>query len=179
MDVPEIDLHPEVVPGNGPDAAVMLCREFVDNCLKAGFREIRIITGGGKRGTGEPRLRSHIEKRVLAGYFSQIEYTGYEQSGAVIRVRFFPQKMPSTSAYKRKQTAQMEKQRDKKKKERLLISINRLELAKKYVRENNIRLARIKLNQIFNEYGLERLDKMAEVEEINKRIDEMEKKLRG
>src|SRR5262245_53063878 len=86
-EIPSIDLHPEAVPGSGPEAALLAARGFLEGCLRRGDRDARLITGLGLRGDGTPRLRSRVESEVLPAFHARIESQHYEQHGAVIRLR--------------------------------------------------------------------------------------------
>jgi hypothetical protein len=151
--VPSIDLHPEHVRGTGPEAALMACRDFLDRSLRAGHREVRIITGLGTRGDGTPRLRTRVEQDVLGSYFSSIESQAYEQGGAVIHLWLRPRAVAPTAAYKRHQRHQAERQDTAGREERLLVAYDRLDAAEKAFEEGDWRRCRLKLNQVAKEFG--------------------------
>ena len=151
--VPSIDLHPEKMGGNGPDAAVRACRSFLDKALKAGHRQVRIITGLGLRGDGTPRLRQRIEDSVLPGYARHIEQTAYEQGGAVIKVWLKAQAGPLTGAWHRHQRRHAERRQLAEREERYMVAWDRLDAAEAALDEGDLRRARLKLNQVAREFG--------------------------
>ncbi len=154
-DVPSIDLHPEKVGGAGPEAALRACRAFLDRSLKAGHRQVRIITGVGLRGDGTPRLRTRVEDEVLGAYFSHIEQRGYEQGGAVIRLWLRAQAQKPSAGWQRQQRRQQERQALAGREERLMVAQDRLELAEAALDDGDLRRCRLKLNQVAKEFGWE------------------------
>lgn len=150
---PSIDLHPEKVGGSGPEAALQACRAFLDRSLKAGHRQVRIITGVGLRGDGTPRLRSRVEQEVLSAYFSHIEQQSYEQNGAVIRVWLKAQSQKPSAGWHRQQRRHQERQAVAGREERLMVAQDRLELAEDAWEDGDLRRCRLKLNQVAREFG--------------------------
>jgi hypothetical protein len=153
--VPSIDLHPEKIGGQGPEAALMACRAFLDRSLKAGHRQVRIITGVGLRGDGTPRLRTRVEEEVLGAYFSSIEQRSYEQGGAVIKLWLKAGAPTVTSAWKRHARQQQAKVHLAGREERLMIAQDRLDAAEDALDEGDLRRCRLKLNQVAKEFGWE------------------------
>jgi DNA-nicking Smr family endonuclease len=151
--IPSIDLHPEKVGGAGPEAALQACRAFLERSLKAGHRQVRIITGVGLRGDGTPRLRSRVENEVLGAYFSAIEQQAYEQGGAVIKLWLRAQSKPPSGSWQRQQRRQAERQALAGRAERLMVAQDRLELAEDALDEGDLRRCRLKLNQVAKEFG--------------------------
>lgn len=152
---PSIDLHPEKIRGDGPEAALTACRAFLDRALKAGHRQVRIITGVGLRGDGTARLRTRVEQEVLSAYFSHIEQQQYEQNGAVIRVWLRAQAQKPSTAWKRHQRRHLEQAVMVGREERLLVGFDRLDAAEQAFEEGDWRRCRLKLNQVAKEFGLE------------------------
>jgi Smr domain len=150
-----IDLHPDRIPGSGPEAALMACRNFLDKALAAGHRRVRIITGLGLRGDGTPRLRSRVEQEVLPGYLSRIEQTGYEQGGAVIVVWFKPGGGKPSAAWTRHERRHVERRDLADREERFMVGWERLEAAQTALEEGDLRRCRLKLNQVAKEFGFE------------------------
>jgi hypothetical protein len=143
-----IDLHPDQVPGQGPEAAIRAARAFLDRALKAGAREVRLITGLGMRGDGTPRLRGRIEQDVLPAYFRHIEQQGYEQGGAVIHLWLKATAQKPTPAHARHERRKNERLSVAVREERLEISYQRLEAAEVFLEENDLKKVRLKLNQV-------------------------------
>jgi hypothetical protein len=152
---PSIDLHPEKIPGNGPEAALRACRAFLDKALAAGHRQVRIVTGVGLRGDGTPRLRKRVEEEVLGAYYSRIEQTAYEQGGAVIKVWLTAAERKPAAAWHRHQRHQRERSAVADREERLLVAWDRLEAAESAFEEGDLRRCRLKLNQVAKEFGWE------------------------
>jgi len=153
--VPSIDLHPDKIRGQGPEAALLACRQFLDRALGAGHRQVRIITGLGLRGDGTPRLRQRVEDEVLSAYFSQIEQRDYEQGGAVIRLWLKAQAQRPNAAWKRHARKGAEREALAGREERLLVAFDRLEAAEEAYEDGDWRRVRLKLNQVAKEFGLE------------------------
>ncbi len=151
--IPSIDLHPDALPGKGPEGALMALRAFLENALRAGHREVRIITGVGTRGDGTPRLRHRVETEVLSGFALKIESQAYEQNGAVIRLRLKTTVQRPSAAYLRAKVLEDDQVRIVKREERYELCWQRLDMAKEYLDENNLRKARLKLNQVARELG--------------------------
>ncbi|MES2201437.1 MAG: Smr/MutS family protein [candidate division FCPU426 bacterium] len=151
-ELPFIDLHPEKIPGPGPEPALAACRGFLDMALRNGWKEVRIITGIGIHGDGTPRLRSRVEKEVLSAYYSSIESQHYEQGGAVIRLRLSPPAQHPGPAQRRKLQKEAEHRRSMQKEERLMVLLERFEAAEAYFDESDLRRVRLKLNQILREF---------------------------
>jgi hypothetical protein len=152
---PSIDLHPENIPGSGPEAALRACRSFLDKALKSGHREVRIITGVGLRGDGTPRLRQRVEQEVLAGFYRFVEQTSYEQGGAVIHVWLRAVDQKPTTAWVRHQRHLAERSQVADREERLGIAYDRLDQAEAAFEEGDFRRCRLKLNQVAREFGWE------------------------
>jgi hypothetical protein len=150
--IPSIDLHPEKVGGAGPEAALQACRAFLDRSLKAGHRQVRIITGVGLRGDGTPRLRSRVEAEVLGAYFSAIEQQAYEQGGAVIKLWLRAQSQRPSGSWHRQQRLAFRLALAGRA-ERLMVAQDRLELAEDALDEGDLRRCRLKLNQVAKEFG--------------------------
>jgi transcriptional antiterminator Rof (Rho-off) len=148
-----IDLHPDQVPGQGPEAAVRAARAFLDRALKAGFREVRLITGVGLRGDGTPRLRARIEQDVLPAYFRYIEQQSYEQGGAVIKLWLKGGAQVPTAAHAKHERKKNERQAVAVREERLEIAYQRLEAAEDFFEENDLKKVRLKLNQVARDLG--------------------------
>ena len=151
--IPSIDLHPEKVPGDGPEAALRACRQFLDQCLRAGHRQARIITGVGLRGDGTARLRTRVEQEVLGAYFSQIEQQAYEQGGAVIKLWLRSQQQKPAASWHRQQRQRQERSQVAGREERLLVAGDRLDAAWDALDEGDLRRCRLKLNQVAREFG--------------------------
>jgi hypothetical protein len=151
--IPSIDLHPDQVRGSGPEAAILACRAFLDRSLKAGFREVRLITGVGMRGDGTPRLRGRIESDVLPGYFRYIEQQAYEQQGAVIHLWLKPTAQKASGTYVKHQRHRDEREKVTHREQRLEVAYQRLELAEDAFEEGDWRRVRLKLNQVAREFG--------------------------
>lgn len=152
---PSIDLHPEKIGGSGPEAALQACRAFLDRSLKAGHRQVRIITGVGLRGDGTPRLRSRVEQEVLGAYYSHIEQQSYEQGGAVIRVWLKAQVQKPSAGWQRQHRRNEERQALAGREERLMVAGDRLDMAEDALAEGDLRRCRLKLNQVAREFGWE------------------------
>jgi hypothetical protein len=152
-DVPSIDLHPDKIRGSGPEAAIRACRDFLDRSLRAGHRELRIITGVGLRGDGTPRLRTRVEEEVLGAYYRQIEQQSYEQGGAVIHLWLKPQVQTPSKTWQREQRHQDERRQVAGREERLLVAWDRLALAEEAYEDGDLRRCRLKLNQLAKEFG--------------------------
>ncbi len=146
--VSSIDLHPDQLPGQGPEAAIRAARNFLDRSLKAGQREVRLITGVGLRGDGTPRLRSRIEADVLPAYFRYIEQQSYEQNGAVIHLWLKPMAQKASAAHVRHERKKAERQQVAVREERLEIAYERLDAAEAFLEEGDLKKVRIKLNQV-------------------------------
>jgi len=153
--IPSIDLHPENMPGDGPEGALRACRAFIDQALRAGHKQVRIITGLGTRGDGTPRLRSRVENDVLAGYFQSIEQQAYEQGGAVIKLWLKPPISKPGGAYLRQSRRQEERSQVAVREERLMVGWDRLGAAETALDEGDLRRCRLKLNQLAREFGWE------------------------
>lgn len=153
--IPSIDLHPEKIRGDGPEAALRACRDFLDRSLAAGHREVRIITGLGLRGDGTPRLRKRVEEQVLGGYHSRISGVHYEQGGAVLRVQLQPGNSAGGPLQRRRQRAELERNQRAAREERLLVAWDRLDAAAAALDEGDLRRCRLKLNQLAREHGWE------------------------
>lgn len=151
--VSSIDLHPDQLPGKGPEAAVQAARNFLDRSLKAGQREVRLITGVGLRGDGTPRLRNRIEQDVLPAYFRYIEQQSYEQNGAVIHLWLKPMAQKATSAHVRHERKKAERRELAVREGRLEIAYQRLEAAEDLLEEGDLKKVRIKLNQVARDLG--------------------------
>jgi hypothetical protein len=167
-----IDLHPDQVPGQGPEAAIRASRSFLDRALKAGAREVRLITGLGMRGDGTPRLRSRIEQDVLPAYYQHIEQQGYEQGGAVIHLWLKASSQKPTAAHARHERKKHERQAVAIREERLEIAYQRLEAAEVFLEEGDLKKVRIKLNQAARDLGWPSRDAaFASVEEAGGSLD--------
>jgi hypothetical protein len=150
-ETPFIDLHPDKISGSGPETALLACRRFLDEALRRGWKEVRIITGIGIHGDGTPRLRSRVEKDVLSSFSSYIDSQHYEQGGAVIHLFLLPPAPLPDKRYQRKHSKELEHKRFIAKEERLLVALERFEAAEVYFDEGDFRRARLKLNQIMKE----------------------------
>src|SRR5229473_2207627 len=107
-ETPFIDLHPDKISGPGPETALLACRRFLDEALRRGWKELRIITGIGIHGDGTPRLRLRVEKEVLSAYSTHIESQHYEQGGAVIHLFLLPPAPKPDKQYLRKHAKEQE-----------------------------------------------------------------------
>jgi hypothetical protein len=149
--IPEIDLHPEKIQGTRPENALAACRNFLQECVRQQAFEARIITGFGLHGDGTPRLRMRVEREVLPSFQSYFKATGLEQGGAVIHV-WFQNMAPKSSP---KELARLEKERNHrdwvKKEERLMVAWQRYHQAQDYFLEDDLRRARLKVNQVLKE----------------------------
>jgi DNA-nicking Smr family endonuclease len=170
--VPSIDLHPEKIRGNGPEAALLACRSFLDRALAAGHRQVRIITGLGLRGDGTPRLRQRVEDEVLSAYFSRIEQRSYEQGGAVIRVWLKAQAQAPSAAWKRQERKAAEQQAVAGREERLLVAYDRLEAAETALEEGDLRRLRLKVNQVAKEFDWEQASAEASEDKLVDLLDQ-------
>jgi transcriptional antiterminator Rof (Rho-off) len=130
----------------------------LDRALKAGFREVRLITGLGMRGDGTPRLRSRIEQDVLPAYYRYIEQQSYEQGGAVIKLWLKGGAQTPTAAHAKHERKKHEHQAVAVREERLEIAYQRLDAAEVFYEENDLKKVRIKLNQVARDLGWETLD---------------------
>jgi hypothetical protein len=148
-----IDLHPDQVQGQGPEAAIRAARAFLDKALKAGQREVRLITGLGMRGDGTPRLRSRIEQDVLPAYYRHIEQQGYEQGGAVIHLWLKPPAQKITPTHAKHERHKAERKEVAVREERLEIAYGRLDAAEEFLEEGDLKKVRIKLNQVARDLG--------------------------
>lgn len=151
--LPFIDLHPESVGGGGPEAALRACRAFLDRSLKAGHRQVRIVTGLGLRGDGTPRLRTRVEQEVLGAYFSYIEQQDYEQGGAVIKLSLKPPAQKPSTAWQRHERRHAERREVAGREERIMVAYDRLEAAEDALEEGDLRRCRLKANQVAREFG--------------------------
>lgn len=151
--IPSIDLHPEAVGGQGPEQALRACRDFLDRSLRAGHKQVRLITGLGLRGDGTPRLRNRVEREVLGSYSSCIEQRAYEQGGAVIRLWLKAPPAGPSMAWRRQQRRQAERRDLAQREERLMVAWDRLQLAEDAWEEGDLRRCRLKLNQVAREFG--------------------------
>ena len=175
--IPSIDLHPDKVGGRDSDHAVRKCRLFIEKTRRSGIREMRVITGVGIRGDGTPRLRSRIEKDVLPAYAMDLEETIHEQGGAVLLLRFKAVEWRPTAPERRHNRRFVETQDLELKSERWELSISRIQQAREYLEINEIRRARIKVNQVIKEHfsDLEEVGKDPEL--LAKAILELENRL--
>ena len=148
-----LDLHPEKLPGKGPETALLAAREFLEQALKAGQREVRLITGLGLHGDGTPRLRGRVEQDVLPAFFSQIESSSYEQGGAVILLRLRHVPVRADPRYLRQRRHEDERSRAAGMEQRLEVAWERLEAAETALQEGGLKRARLKLNQVAREFG--------------------------
>ena len=153
--IPSIDLHPDQLPGNGPEAALLALRAFLDRALKAGHRQVRVITGLGLRGDGTPRLRTRVELEVLGAYYRFIEQQEYEQGGAVIRLWLRPPAPKPSGAWHRHERHLDERRRLAGREERYVVARDRLNAAEDAWEEGDWRRCRLKLNQVGREFGWE------------------------
>lgn len=151
--IPSIDLHPEKIAGDGPESALRACRDFLDRSLRAGHRQVRIITGVGLRGDGTARLRTRVEQEVLGAYFSQIEQQAYEQGGAVIKLWLRSQQQKPAAAWHRHARRLHERSQVAGREERLMVAEDRLNAAEDALEEGDLRRCRLKLNQVAKEFG--------------------------
>jgi hypothetical protein len=153
--IPSIDLHPDQIGGTGPEAALRALRSFLDRSLKAGHRQVRIVTGVGLRGDGTPRLRTRVEEEVLGAYFRYIEQQEYEQGGAVIKLWLKPPAQKPSGAWHRHERHQDERKRIAGREERYMVARDRLHAAEDAYEEGDWRRCRLKLNQVAKEFGWE------------------------
>jgi transcriptional antiterminator Rof (Rho-off) len=175
-----IDLHPDQVPGQGPEAAIRAARAFLDRALKAGLREVRLITGLGSRGDGTPRLRSRIEQDVLPAYFRHIEQQSYEQGGAVIKLWLKGGAQQPSAAHAKHERKKTERQAVAVREERLEIAYQRLEAAEDFFEENDLKRVRLKLNQVARDLGWDVKEGAFDgEEEASAALDEAWKKLKA
>jgi hypothetical protein len=152
---PSIDLHPENMPGDGPEAALRALRVFLDKSIKAGHKQVRIITGLGTHGDGTPRLRSRVENDVLPGYFQSIEQQSYEQGGAVIKLWLKAHVVKPAGAYLRHSRREQERSQVAVRESRFMVAWDRLDAAETALEEGDLRRCRLKLNQLAKEFGWE------------------------
>lgn len=143
------------MPGEGPEAALRALRAFLDQSLKAGHKQVRIITGLGTRGDGTPRLRSRVENDVLPGYFQSIEQQAYEQGGAVIKLWLKSHTVKPAGAYLRHSRREQERSQVAVREGRLMVAWDRLDAAEQALEEGDLRRCRLKLNQLAKEFGWE------------------------
>jgi hypothetical protein len=153
--IPSIDLHPDQIVGSGPESALKALRAFLDRSLKAGHRQVRIVTGLGLRGDGTPRLRTRVEEEVLGAYFRYIEQQEYEQGGAVIKLWLKPPTQKPTTAWHRHERHLDERKQLAGREERFMVARDRLEAAEDAWEEGDWRRCRLKLNQVAKEFGWE------------------------
>jgi hypothetical protein len=151
-ETPFIDLHPDKIPGSGPEVALAAARAFVEESLRRGHKKVRLITGLGIHGDGSPRLRSRVEREVLAPFFNRIESQHYEQGGAVIVLELKGGSAGPGKRYERKREDEERAKAYVQKEERLLVALERLEAAEAYFDEGDLRRCRIKVNQISREF---------------------------
>lgn len=154
-DIPFIDLHPDKIRGSGPETALLACRQFLEQALMRGNRDIRIITGLGIHGDGSPRLRSRVEREVLGGFASCIVSQHYEQGGAVIRLELQPAPIQQGKKYKKRSEKEREHKSFLEREERLMVALERYESAQAYLDDGDLRRCRLKLNQIAKEFFTE------------------------
>ena len=151
-DVKSIDLHPEKLRGTGPESALLACRQFVETALLRGTRRVRIITGVGIHGDGTPRLRSRVEREVLAAFAQRIASQHYDQGGAVICLELIPGSSKPDKKYQKKFEKEQQHKSYIEKEERLLVALERFEAAELYYDEGDFRRCRLKLNQVAREF---------------------------
>lgn len=178
-DIPFIDLHPDRIRGTGPETALLACRQFVDDCLKRGQRDLRIITGLGIHGDGSPRLRMRVEREVLSVFYAQIESQQYEQGGAVIRLTLKKAGMKPGKTYQKKFEKEREHKNFVRREERLLVAIERWEAASGYFDEGDLRRCRLKLNQIVREFFPDLGELKADQESLTQGLRSIKKKIDG
>lgn len=153
--VPTLDMHPEFFPSSkGPDTALAACRRFLLEQWEAGRKEARLVTGLGLHGDGTPRLRLRVEREILPAFHDQVEHVELEQGGAVLRVIFKKRPQPGgdrQDSHVRKEAAQ---RRFVFEQERLMVARQRVEQAWACLDEDDLRRARLKVNQLLREFGL-------------------------
>jgi hypothetical protein len=150
-ETPFIDLHPDKIGGESAESALLACRRFLDEALRRGWKDVRLITGIGIHGDGTPRLRSRVEREVLGAYYESIESQHYEQGGAVIRLFLRPPQVAPGPRYQRKLAKEREHKDYVRREERFQVAWERYEAAELYYEEGDYRRARLKLNQISKE----------------------------
>src|SRR3954463_9633818 len=154
MAVPTLDMHPEFFPSSprGPEAALAACRQFLREQWEAGRREVRLVTGLGLHGDGTPRLRLRVEREVLPAFHEIIETVQHEQQGAVLRISF--KKPPSPGGDK--QVRHLKKEDDRRRfilsQDRIMVPRQRFEQAWACLEEDDLRRARLKVNQVLREF---------------------------
>jgi len=174
---PEIDLHPQAMPGQGPDQALAACRSFLEAVQAAGHAEARVITGLGLHGDGTPRLRQRVEREVLSPLAMRISATHYEQGGAVIRIEFKKAPARPSARHLRALGQQASLQKRIQNEERLLVAWDRLDAAWEALDLNDLRRARLKANQLLRELFPGRTVLAADADALEHFLKEVEKKL--
>ncbi len=150
--IPDIDLHPQALPGAGPQEALAACREFLERCWRKGAAECRVITGRGLHGDGTPRLRQRVEREVLPLFRDRLSSTALEQQGAVILLRFRKRDTSSHPAYQAGLSRERDRSEMARREERLGVARQRFDQAWAMVEEEDWRRARLKVNQLLKEF---------------------------
>ncbi len=176
-DIPFIDLHPDKIPGTGPEEALGACRRFLDEALRKGWRQVRIITGIGIHGDGSPRLRSRVEREILGSFYMSIAAQHYEQGGAVILLELHPPKPARGGRELRNLAKEKEHQGFVEREERVMVALERFEAAENYLQEGDLRRARLKVNQILREFAPESAPAMPDQASIKQALRELKKKI--
>jgi len=175
----QIDLHPGKIHGDRPETALAACRNFLRECLCQQAFEARIITGLGLHGDGTPRLRTRVEAEVLPGFKHAIEATALEQGGAVIHVWFKPQEAKLSHS----QLAKAQKERDNKQRlvreERLMVATSRYKQAQEAYLEDDLRKAKLKVNQFLREFHPEEPPCQEDNESIRASLDRLRQSLKA
>ncbi len=174
---PEIDLHPQAMPGQGPEQALAACRHFLETTHAAGHAEVRIITGLGLHGDGTPRLRLRVEREVLSAMAMRIIATHYEQNGAVIRVEFNKTAAKPSARHLRALKQQATLHQRIQLEERLLVAWDRLDAAWEALDHGDLRRAKLKANQLMREFFTARPALTEDQDALEIFLKDIEKKL--
>ena len=149
---PEIDLHPQALPGKGPEQALAACRRFLEAAQEAGHADARVITGLGLHGDGTPRMRQRVEREVLSAMSMRIQGYRYEQGGAVIVVEFKRAPAKPSARHLRALSQQAALQEKIKREEKLLVAWDRLDAAWESLDRGDLRRAKLKANQLSRDF---------------------------
>jgi hypothetical protein len=151
-ELPTIDLHPQVLPASTPEIALAAAREFLRLQLQKRQAGARLITGLGLHGDGTPRLRRRVEQEVLPAFSDRIQEVSLEQKGAVLRVTFVKY---DSSASRSHQLNLQEENRLRQRaatEENLMVGGQRLDQARVYLEEGDLRRTRLKVGQLLRDF---------------------------
>ena len=174
--IPTLDLHPQALPGTGPEIALAAARAFIRGQIQLGGREARLITGLGLHGDGTPRLRRRVETEVLPG-FGGIEQVSLEQGGAVLRLVFKRTDAAENQAHLRHLAKEKNSRDFAAREERLMVAGQRLEAARDSLEEGDLRKTRLKTGQLVREF-LPGRSVPGEGPALERLLDELKKELR-